>query len=136
MLRNNVTMDQKYIGYSMLSRTRKLHILLHFYSSDAAQSVCSSIICTIKSLIGALRAAKGNSRHEGKSMWLCSSVNPVLMVLLMLLCCLPFVTKGQPPPIKTLTSYAWLAAAVCCNVMKPHEQKSLSAEVVFWCHRA
>lgn len=68
----------------------------------AAAGVMEERICANQSLIGALGAAKGNSGHEGKSMVISSSVNPGLMVLLMLLCCVAFVTKGQPPPINTL----------------------------------
>lgn len=70
-------------------------------------------VCANKSLIVALGAAKGNSKHREKSMWKCSLLNSLLMVLLMVLCCLPFVTKGRPPPTKTLTGFAWLAAAEC-----------------------
>lgn len=54
--------------------------------------------CPNKKAVG---AAKASSHHGGKLMWIGSSVNPGLTALLMQLCCLPFVTKGQPPPIKT-----------------------------------
>lgn len=110
----------------MLYMTRKRHVRLHS-SCPGTATVCSSdsrylrwqlvlswtSICASKSLIGALEAAKGNSGHEGKSIGISSSVYPGLMALLMLLCCLPFVTKGQPSPIKTLKGNTWLAVTVC-----------------------
>lgn len=126
-MHNNVTMDGKV-----------LHIV-HAQQTASSNSTCvrgqqvswRTSICAIKSLIGALAAARGNSGHEGKSMWISSSVNSRLMVLLMLLCCLLFGTKGHPPPIKNTCRYClagWLAAALYWC----HMNRSLSqAAVVF-----
>lgn len=52
-----------------------------------------------------------------KSMWICSLDDLRLIALLMLHCCLAFVTKGQPEPINTLAGHTWLHAG--STLLKP-----------------